>query len=99
MTVDGTWNLAIDSPMGAQDVSLDVRTEGEVLTGTFVNNGNKLTSEIFEGSAVGNRLRWKVRLRQFKITLTFDTEIEGDAMSGQATAGMFGKFAVRGTRA
>lgn len=99
VTADGTWNLTIESPMGAQDVSIDVRTDGEALTGTLVNNGNKLASEIFDGSALGNRLRWKVRLKQFKITLTFDAEIEGDAMTGQATAGMFGKFGVHGRRA
>jgi hypothetical protein len=99
MDTGGKWNLIIESPMGKQDVSIDVTSDDGRLTGTLVNNGNKLSSDIFDGTADGNQLRFKVKLQQIKVTLSFDTVVDGETMSGLVKAGMFGKFKVSGRRA
>jgi hypothetical protein len=99
MGVDGNWKLVIDSPMGKQQASVDLRAEGGgALNGTVVNTGNGLTSEIFDGTADGNDLTWKVKLKQFPLTLAFATTVDGDSMAGKVKAGGFGRFKVTGQR-
>ena len=98
MTVDGTWQLVIDSPVGKQSVSVDFKNEDGALTGTLVNNSNQMLTDIFDGSVQGDQLEWKAKLQQFNMTLAFTTTVQDDAMSGKVKAGMFGSFNVSGER-
>jgi hypothetical protein len=41
MSVNGSWRLAIDSPMGKQDFSVELQRDGDALTGTLVNNSSQ----------------------------------------------------------
>lgn len=98
MSVAGNWELVLNSPMGKQDVSLDLKEEDGQLTGTLVNNTSNITSEIIEGAVDGDELRWKVKLPKGKLTLTFTTTVQEDTMSGKVKAGMFGSFGLSGQR-
>jgi hypothetical protein len=99
MSVDGNWQLVLNSPMGKQDVSLELKEAGGQVTGTLVNNTNNMTSEILDGAVDGDELRWKVKLPQGKLTLTFTTTVREDTMSGKVKAGLFGSFNFSGQRA
>jgi hypothetical protein len=98
MSVDGNWELVIDSPMGKQDVLIEVKEADGELTGTLHNKTNNQTTEIFDGKVTGDDLTWKAKMQQVNITLTFNTSVQGDAMSGKMKAGMFGSFKVSGQR-
>lgn len=98
MSVAGNWQLVLNSPMGKQDVSLDLKEVDGQLSGTLVNTTNDMTSEILEGTVEGDELRWKVQLPKGKMTLTFTTTVVDDTMSGKVKAGMFGSFKLSGQR-
>ena len=98
MNADGTWQLSIDSPVGKQNVSVFLITDGDQLGGSVVNLSNNISSDIFDGQVDGSTLRWKVKMQQLKLTLAFATTMQGDAMTGKVKAGIFGYFSVVGNR-
>jgi hypothetical protein len=98
MSVDGNWTLVIESPMGKQAVSVGfVEKDGE-LSGTMVNTGNNLRSEIFDGKVDGDAVQFKSKLQHLKMTVTFNLSVNGDELSGKVKSGVFGGFKVTGTR-
>ncbi len=96
---DGIWHLKVASPMGTQEMQFDLRSEGDVLSGTMKNLGNGKTSDIFEGVAKGDELSWKMKIEAFKLTLTFVVTVDGDSLTGKVKTGGFGSFKVTGERA
>jgi hypothetical protein len=52
--------------------------------------GNFLVS----GTVAGNRLRWEMKAKKpIPITVSFEVSVEGEAMTGTAKLGIFGKAA------
>jgi hypothetical protein len=98
MDVAGTWRLVVQSPMGRQNLTLVLREDAEGLAGTQVNDSNQRAAEIFEASLSGDRLAWKVTLKEMKMTLAFDTTVADGELTGKVKAGFFGKFNVSGRR-
>jgi hypothetical protein len=98
MNVDGSWDLVIDSPMGKQNVIITLEENGGQLTGTLLNKSNKMTTDLFDGAVTSGELTWKAKLQLMNITLTFNTVVQDDVMSGKVKAGLFGNFNVSGHR-
>jgi hypothetical protein len=98
MSVNGSWRLVVDSPMGKQDILVQLKEDDGRLTGTLINKGNDMASEIFDGTVENRQLQWKVKLQKLKMTVSFTTTVDGDTMAGKAKAGMFGSFSVLGER-
>jgi len=98
MSVEGTWRLAVQSPMGKQHLTLVLREDGGTVSGTQTNEANQRSAEIFDTRLTGDRLEWKVTLKEMRMTLAFDTTVTADALSGKVKAGLFGKFGVSGQR-
>lgn len=97
MSADGTWKVSINSPMGVQQGTLDVKTSGSTFTGTF--NG-QMGSQDISGSVDGDKLSWKTNITSpMPLELTFNVTVSGDSMSGQVQAGAFGSSPLTGTRA
>lgn len=98
MAADGTWTIAIETPMGTRNTTLVLRTEGGVLKGTQ-SEGSEST-EIAEGTVTGSQLAWKVSISNpMPMDLDFTAEVDGDKISGKAATMMFGSFPFTGTRA
>jgi hypothetical protein len=98
MAIDGKWNATIDTPMGKQQVELDLTVSGDAVTGTASQAGQ--TSTLDEGKAEGSDLTWKVSVtRPFPMTLTFTVAVNGDEMTGNVKAGSFPPAPLTGTRA
>ena len=97
MSVDGTWNLTLDTPMGEQASTLVVKVAGGKLEGTQSAQGQ--TAQIFEGSVDGNNVGWKVSITQpMPLTLDFSGTVDGDAITGSVQLGMFGSSPSRAKR-
>src|SRR4051794_36909735 len=58
MAVDGDWNITLSTPMGERKTTLSVKTAGGTLSGTQGADGN--STEIFDGTASGDDVNWKV---------------------------------------
>lgn len=98
MSVEGTWRLVVQSPMGKQNLTLALREDGGAVSGTQTNDTGERTAEIFEARVDGDHLVWKVTLKEMRMTLAFDTTVAGDTLTGKVKAGLFGKFSVSGQR-
>lgn len=97
MSIDGKWNITVNSPMGAQKSVVTFKADGTTLTGTGEAQGN--SQAIQDGKINGNDISWKVSITTpFPMTLEFAGTLAGDAMSGKVKAGNFGSFDWSGTR-
>ncbi len=97
MTVSGTWNCIVDSPMGKQKSVLNLVDDGGVVTGE--NAGPMGTTPIGEGKAEGGAVTFKTEMTvPFPMTLTWAFTIDGDTLSGDVEAGPFGKSPLTGSR-
>jgi hypothetical protein len=97
MGFEGTWELTVDSPMGAKAFRIEVRREGDALQGTASMSGDTTP---MEGLVEENgHLKWTVRItRPMNIALAFDVTLAGDALEGTAKAGFMTLPGVKGVR-
>ncbi len=97
MAVDGTWNITVNSPMGAQKSTLNLKTSGSTLTGSAA--GAQGSQEITNGKAEGNSVSWNLAITTpMPMTLEFTGAIDGDKIAGNVKAGAFGSFPFSGAR-
>src|SRR6201992_2831685 len=98
MAVDVNWNIIMSTPMGDRDATLSLKNAGGTLTGTQAAEGN--SAEIFDGTANGDDLAWKVSITSpMPLTLEFTGKVAGDSMSGEMGIGPMGSFPFTGKRA
>jgi hypothetical protein len=99
MSVAGTYDVTIKSPMGDQKGTLTVNPSGESFTGS-VSSAMMGTMEISDGKVNGNTITWSMDMKvPMPMTLEGEATIDGDAISGAVKAGAFGSMALSGTRA
>ena len=97
MAADGTWNIAIETPMGTRHTMLVLKNEGGALQGT--QSEGSAQTDINEGTVSGNQLSWKVSISDpMPMDLDFTAEVDGDKISGKAATAMFGSFPFTGER-
>jgi hypothetical protein len=97
MTFDGEWELSVQTPMGAQKSMLSVTSEGDALTGELRGNGE--TVPIRDGSVDGDAVAFKADVtKPFGMTIAFTAKVDGDALSGEAQAGVFPPSPLSGVR-
>jgi hypothetical protein len=98
MSVDGKYNIVINSPMGPQKATLDLKADGSALTGTQA--GQQGSMQIANGKVDGNNVSWAVSITSpMPMTLEHSGTVDGDKISGNVKAGAFGSFPFTGERA
>ena len=98
MSVDGTWNITIRTPMGPQVGVLELGYEDGALIGTMTARGE--TVALANISVDGADVRWEVRrTRPLPMTAKFTATVDGDSMAGRAKLGPMGESALIGSRA
>ncbi|WP_174273162.1 hypothetical protein [Sphingomonas bacterium] len=94
--VDGKWDCKVSSPMGDQNFVLTVNSAGGGFTGAAEGG---IGSMDIEGDVDGDELSWAMRVpKPLPVTLTCKAVVSGDLLEGKVKAGIFGSFAVTGTR-
>ncbi|MBD3648177.1 MAG: hypothetical protein HUJ31_12170 [Pseudomonadales bacterium] len=97
MSVDGTWKTTTSGPMGSQDATLILQSNGNELSGSIA--GPNGTQEFSGGTIDGDSLSWEVSLKQpMAIKLEFSATVDGDDISGNVKLGSFGNATFKGTR-
>ena len=97
MSVDGIWNITMNTPMGERKATLTLASNGSTLTGTQA--AEQGSAEIADGKVDGNKVSWKVSIQQpMPLTLDFNGTVNGDAIEGQMGVGFLGSFPFSGTR-
>jgi hypothetical protein len=98
MSVAGTYDCVLKSPMGDQKSTMVVNVDGDTWTGT--NSGAQGSIEITDGKVDGNTLTWSMSITvPMPMTLEGTATVDGDAINGSVKAGAFGSFPLTGTRA
>ncbi len=98
MAIDGTYNVTIETPMGAQTGTIIVKDEGGTLKGTFQSPRG---SQDFTGTADGEKAKWSLTVPSpmgGEITLTYDCTITATELTGSVQLGQFGTAPIKGTR-
>jgi len=99
MSLAGTYNTTVKSPMGDQTGTLTVEDNGD---GTFSGNmaGAMGSMEVEDGAIGGNKLTWKMQMTvPMPMTLDCEATVDGDVLNGTVNAGAFGAMPLSGTRA
>ena len=91
----GTWDVTISTPMGAQVVSLEFTDEH---SGVARRGADSVPLQ--DVSVSGSDATFSVKVTQpMAITAKCTVTVDGDTLTGSASAGFFGKVALSGTRA
>jgi hypothetical protein len=97
MSVAGSYECVLKSPMGDQKSVLTVNVDGDTWTGN--NAGAQGTLECTDGKVDGNTITWKMAMTvPMPMTLEGTATVDGDSISGSVKAGAFGSFPMTGTR-
>jgi hypothetical protein len=97
MSVAGKYECVTRSPMGDQTSILTVEVDGASFSGS--NSGPMGNMEITDGTVDGNTISWSSNITvPMPMKLDCTATIEGDALNGTVTAGMFGSFPMTGKR-
>jgi hypothetical protein len=97
--VAGSYNCTVNSPLGEQKSVLTVNDNGDG-TWTGTNAGDTGVLDCNDGKVDGNTITWKSDMKvPMPMTLECTATIDGNALTGQVKAGMFGSFPMSGTRA
>jgi hypothetical protein len=100
MSADGTWKISMSTPMGAQEMTLELKEEGSTLSGTMSAAMAPEPMALSDGTVDGASLAWKAALTQpMPMTLEFKATVDGDSISGDVALGSFGNATFTGTRA
>ncbi len=87
MSAAGTWQITAQTPMGEQQSTVELAESGSELTGRMTAPEE---SVIYEGSANGDELSWRVDIsKPMSLKLHVTATVDGDSMSGKIKAGMF----------
>ncbi|MEP3050273.1 MAG: hypothetical protein ABJP48_11905 [Erythrobacter sp.] len=99
MSVAGSYNTTVKSPMGDQAGTFTVEDGGD---GTFTGQmaGGMGSMDVEEGKVDGNTLTWKMNMTvPMPMTLECEATVDGDTLTGNVNAGAFGAMPLSGTRA
>jgi hypothetical protein len=94
--IDGTYDCTVKSPLGDQNLTLTVKSDGNSFTGQA--SGAMGASDV-SGTVDGNTLAWKQQMTSpMPMTLDITATIDGDTVNGNVGAGAFGSFPLTGKR-
>ena len=96
--VDGRWDCTIDTPMGTQAFTLEVRRDGDRFAGSV--SGALGSKRIEDGRVSGDALDWQMSIsKPIAMTLDCRADVTGDRIEGRVKAGFLGSYPLQGTRA
>ena len=97
MSVEGTWDLSISTPVGKIKAVAEFRQADGILTGVARGAGEEVPLE--DVVLDGDRLTWKQAItKPMRLNLAFSVRIVGDTLAGTSKAGRLPSSKVAGAR-
>ncbi|KOU08603.1 hypothetical protein ADK86_03560 [Streptomyces sp. NRRL F-5755] len=97
MSVEGTWDLSVSTPIGKIKAVAEFRREDGVLVGTAHGAGEEIP--LSEVILDGDRLTWKQSItKPMRLSLAFAVAVDGDTLTGTSKAGRLPASKVTGER-
>jgi hypothetical protein len=99
MSIDGTYDVITDTPMGKMESTLTLKTDGDSLSGS-TSSAMTGTNEFSGGKVDGNSFEFEMEMNSpmGKFEMTNIGTVDGDNISGEVKTSM-GNSAYTGTRA
>jgi hypothetical protein len=100
MSVAGTYDCTIKTPMGDQKATFTVNPsdDGASFSGG-ISSDMMGSMDIPSGSVSGNTLSWQMKMTSpMPMDLDCEATVAGDELTGAIKAGAFGSMALTGTR-
>ena len=84
MSVDGTYKVTAETPIGSIESTLILKTDGEELSGTM-SAGRMGTIDFNGGKVEGSRFSFAMTMKKFfkKIEVSGSGKVDGDQISGE----------------
>ncbi|MFE2583555.1 hypothetical protein [Streptomyces sp. NPDC059378] len=97
MSVEGTWNLSVSTPIGKIKAVVELREQNGLLTGVARGADEEVP---LDGITLdGDRLTWKQSVtKPMRLNLAFDVTVDGDTLQGTSRAGRLPTSKVTGER-
>ncbi|MFE5509621.1 hypothetical protein ACFQ9J_03235 [Streptomyces sp. NPDC056529] len=97
MSVKGTWDLSVSTPVGRMKAVVELREQDAVLTGVAHGAGEEVP--LGDIALDGDRLTWKQSItKPMRLDLAFDVTVDGDTLRGTSKAGRLPSSKVTGER-
>ncbi|MEU2431005.1 hypothetical protein ABZ611_16105 [Streptomyces sp. NPDC007861] len=97
MSVEGTWDLTISTPVGRIKPVVEFRDEVGGLTGTARGTGEEVP--LSDITLDGDRLAWNQSItRPLRLNLAFAVTVDGETLTGTSRAGRLPASKVTGRR-
>ena len=99
MSVAGTYDTVVKSPMGDQKGTFTVvpGDDGNTFTGSMA--GGMGSMDVKDGTIDGDTLKWKMDMTvPMPMELNCEATVAGDQMTGKVNAGAFGDMPLTGQR-
>lgn len=97
MSFNGRWQIVIPTPMGKQEVTLEIIDRDGQLSGTATQGSE--TVPFIDPVVDGDTIRWSQQItKPMRLTVKFDLVREGDALSGKAKPGILPSTSIDGFR-
>ena len=98
MSVEGTWDLSVSTPVGGIAAVAEFRRgEDGLLVGAAHGAGEEV--RLRDVVLHGDRLAWKQAVtKPLRLNLAFDVTVDGDSLAGTARAGRLPASKVTGAR-
>jgi len=97
MAVDGTYDISMQTPVGAQPGKIVLKVEGDAVVGTMQNQMG--TEPIQNGEVNDDEFQFLVEAKtpMGPIKMTVKGKVEGDELTGQAIS-PFGPAPIKGKK-
>lgn len=100
MSLTGTWQLSISTPVGEQKAELELVQHGPDQISGCTRSGPEDEQPLTDPKLDGNKLSWKSKFTTpVKVTARMELTFDGDSVSGTAKAGFFPPLRIVGRRA
>lgn len=97
MSFDGHWHIVIPTPIGKQQVLLEIVERSGHLSGTATQGSE--TVPFVDPHVDGDRIRWSQQVtKPMRLSIKFDLIRKGDTLSGTAKPGILPATSVTGRR-
>jgi hypothetical protein len=97
MSVEGTWDLSLSTPIGKIKAAIELLRADGVLTGAAHGAGEEVP--LRDVTLEGDQLTWNQSItKPLRLNLAFAVTVDGDTLTGTSKAGRLPASKVSGLR-
>lgn len=95
--ITGTWDCSVDTPVGLRTFIVEITSSEDQFQALVKGNFGEL--HVSDGKFSGGVMTWTMAVKTpLPMKLDCTAEVSGDTMNGSVSAGIFGKYPLRGAR-